>query len=125
MTTEVHSSLAVLELTTVHYTHGDPLALVLAYPFDTTFFPLPTFLQAHYHLILYNYITLSPLIIVVSFVTLVLFKRDLRTATFFLGILVNEVINNFLKKHIKEARPDFISKYNERTCATYSHQELT
>ncbi len=81
---DVHTAFEVLELTTVHYRPGDPLALVLAY------------------------ITLLPLAILVGLATLILFRRDFRTITIFVGILLNESINYALKKTIKEARPSII-----------------
>eukprot|EP01113_Clastostelium_recurvatum_P015303 TRINITY_DN1849_c0_g1_i9.p1 TRINITY_DN1849_c0_g1~~TRINITY_DN1849_c0_g1_i9.p1 ORF type:complete len:229 (+),score=48.38 TRINITY_DN1849_c0_g1_i9:171-857(+) len=82
---DVHSALSVLELTTVHYSRYDPYALYFAY------------------------ITLTPLVLIVGFVTLVLFRRDLRTGSFFGGQLVNEAINYVLKKTLKEARPAIIA----------------
>lgn len=83
---EVHGALEVLELTTVHYHSGDPFSVIFAY------------------------ITLTPLIILVALVTLLLFRRDLRTATIFGGLLINECLNYVLKKTIKESRPDTLSK---------------
>ena len=84
---EVHGALDVLELTTVHYRPGDPFSVIFAYT------------------------TLTPLIILVALVTLLLFRRDLRTGLIFSGLLVNEVFNYVLKKIIKEARPPTLSMY--------------
>lgn len=49
--------------------------------------------------------SLIPLMIVVGFVTLVIFRRDLHTISFFVGTLLNEVINWVLKHIIREFRP--------------------
>ncbi|XP_076352269.1 dolichyldiphosphatase 1-like isoform X1 [Tachypleus tridentatus] len=49
--------------------------------------------------------SLLPLIIMSGFVTLILFRRDLHTICFFLGTIVNELVNLVLKHLIKEARP--------------------
>jgi hypothetical protein len=84
---EVHGALEVLELTTVHYRPGDPFSVILAYT------------------------TLTPLIILVALITLLLFRRDLRTATLFSGLLLNECLNYVLKKTIKEARPAYLSMH--------------
>ncbi|XP_063529811.1 dolichyldiphosphatase 1-like [Cydia strobilella] len=53
----------------------------------------------------FAFISLSPFGIGAGFVTLVLFRRDLHTIAFFLGTLVNEVLNIILKHIICEARP--------------------
>jgi len=60
----------------------------------------------------------------VGFCTLILFRRDLRTATFFVGILVNEVINYILKKTIKEARPELIKGYKTDYGMPSSHSQF-
>lgn len=49
--------------------------------------------------------SLLPLVIIIAFVTLVIFRRDLHTISYFFGILLNEVINFVLKHLIKELRP--------------------
>jgi len=49
--------------------------------------------------------SLMPIFIIVSFVTLILFRREVHTMMFFLGILVNETINMALKRYFKEPRP--------------------
>ncbi|XP_022258931.1 dolichyldiphosphatase 1-like [Limulus polyphemus] len=49
--------------------------------------------------------SLLPLVIISGFVTLILFRRDLHTISFFLGTVVNELVNLVLKHLIKEARP--------------------
>ncbi|XP_033643543.1 dolichyldiphosphatase 1-like [Asterias rubens] len=51
------------------------------------------------------YISLSPVIILVSFATLILFRRELHTVTFLCGILFNEMVNWITKHIIKEPRP--------------------
>ncbi|XP_042210575.1 dolichyldiphosphatase 1-like isoform X3 [Homarus americanus] len=49
--------------------------------------------------------SLAPVAIVIGFVTLILFRRDLHTIMFFAGALLNEVINLVLKNIIAEPRP--------------------
>uniref|UniRef100_T1IY84 Dolichyldiphosphatase n=1 Tax=Strigamia maritima TaxID=126957 RepID=T1IY84_STRMM len=49
--------------------------------------------------------SLSPLVILVGFVTLIIFRRDLHTITFFCGTLLNEAVNWVLKHIIRESRP--------------------
>ncbi|KAK7095452.1 dolichyldiphosphatase 1-like [Littorina saxatilis] len=49
--------------------------------------------------------SLLPVCFCVSFVTLIIFRRDLHTMCFFLGLLCNECLNWFLKHLIREARP--------------------
>ncbi|CAH0404723.1 unnamed protein product [Chilo suppressalis] len=51
------------------------------------------------------FISLSPFGIGAGFIALILFRRDLHTIAFFLGILLNEVLNIVLKHTICEARP--------------------
>ncbi|GAM26010.1 hypothetical protein SAMD00019534_091850, partial [Acytostelium subglobosum LB1] len=87
----VHVALTHLELTTVHYDMNDPQGLIWAY------------------------ITLIPLIIVVSVATLVIFKRDLRTGSLLGGLLVSEAINYVLKKSIKEGRPTHIQQLRKKS----------
>eukprot|EP00469_Lotharella_globosa_P013805 CAMPEP_0167778502 /NCGR_PEP_ID=MMETSP0111_2-20121227/4288_1 /TAXON_ID=91324 /ORGANISM="Lotharella globosa, Strain CCCM811" /LENGTH=177 /DNA_ID=CAMNT_0007668811 /DNA_START=50 /DNA_END=580 /DNA_ORIENTATION=- len=50
-------------------------------------------------------ITLAPIFIVVSYVTLLASKRQIHIAGMFLGQLVNEALNFALKTTIKEPRP--------------------
>ncbi|XP_021949754.1 dolichyldiphosphatase 1 [Folsomia candida] len=68
-------------LTHVEYPKGDIYGLVLAI------------------------LSLLPLAIIVGFITLIFFRRDLHTITFFVGQLGNEVLNMVLKKVIREPRP--------------------
>nr|XP_045607232.1 dolichyldiphosphatase 1-like isoform X3 [Procambarus clarkii] len=49
--------------------------------------------------------SLAPVAIIVGFITLILFRRDLHTIMFFLGALLNEAINLVLKSIIAEPRP--------------------
>ncbi|XP_023219807.1 dolichyldiphosphatase 1-like [Centruroides sculpturatus] len=49
--------------------------------------------------------SLLPLVIIIAFTTLIIFRRDLHTISYFLGILLNEAINFILKHLIKELRP--------------------
>ncbi|XP_066593682.1 dolichyldiphosphatase 1-like [Prorops nasuta] len=50
-------------------------------------------------------VSLVPFAILTGFVTLILFRRDLHTIVFFVGVIINEVINFILKHTICEARP--------------------
>ncbi|XP_072176724.1 dolichyldiphosphatase 1-like [Diadema setosum] len=51
------------------------------------------------------YISLAPLVILVGFVTLLLFRRELHTITFFGGIVLSEGVNWVAKHTIQEPRP--------------------
>uniref|UniRef100_A0A8C7YHB1 Dolichyldiphosphatase n=1 Tax=Oryzias sinensis TaxID=183150 RepID=A0A8C7YHB1_9TELE len=51
------------------------------------------------------YISLLPIAILVGFVTLIVFKRELHTISFFGGILLNEGLNWLLKHILREPRP--------------------
>ncbi len=55
--------------------------------------------------------TLSPLAIIVTYLTLIVFKRDWTSLIGFLGQVSNEGLNFILKKSIKEPRP--FGKKNE------------
>ncbi|EGC31532.1 hypothetical protein DICPUDRAFT_39776 [Dictyostelium purpureum] len=81
MNEEVHTALTFVELTTVHYQHDDPYGLLNAY------------------------ITLVPIAIAIGVLTLILFRRDIRTVSILLGLLFSECTNYVLKKSIKEHRP--------------------
>nr|XP_033335866.1 dolichyldiphosphatase 1-like [Megalopta genalis] len=50
-------------------------------------------------------ISLAPFAIIAGFITLILFRRDLQTITFFSGIIINDFINFVLKHTICQARP--------------------
>eukprot|EP01133_Synstelium_polycarpum_P010240 gene10240-11936_t len=77
----IHTVLTFVELTTVHYDLHDPWGLLMAY------------------------VTLVPIAIAVGVMTLIMFRRDLRTAAVFAGLLFSECTNYILKKTIKESRP--------------------
>jgi len=49
--------------------------------------------------------SLLPIFIIVSFVTLILFRREIHTMMFFVGMLLNETLNMVLKRYFREARP--------------------
>ncbi|XP_030853558.1 dolichyldiphosphatase 1 isoform X2 [Strongylocentrotus purpuratus] len=51
------------------------------------------------------YVSLVPLVILVGFVTLLLFRRELHTITFFGGIVLSEGVNWIAKNTIQEPRP--------------------
>lgn len=51
------------------------------------------------------WLSLIPIFILVAFVTLIIFRRELHTITFFLGIITNEVLNYLLKYTFKHPRP--------------------
>jgi len=75
------SHLTTFRLTEVKYDPSDPLGLVLAVA------------------------SLLPIALLVAFPTLILFRRDLRTITFFAGQLANEALNMVLKRVLREPRP--------------------
>jgi len=52
------------------------------------------------------FISLTPFFVFNSFVTLVVFKRELDTIFFITGQLLNEVLNVILKNIIRQQRPD-------------------
>ncbi|KAH9493240.1 Dolichyldiphosphatase 1 [Bulinus truncatus] len=70
-----------VSLTHVEYPKGDLLGFVLAW------------------------FSLLPFILIVSFITMILLRRDLHTAAFFAGLLINEVINIIIKHIFQEPRP--------------------
>uniref|UniRef100_A0A3B3QUX8 Dolichyldiphosphatase n=1 Tax=Paramormyrops kingsleyae TaxID=1676925 RepID=A0A3B3QUX8_9TELE len=49
--------------------------------------------------------SLLPIAILVGFVTLIVFKRELHTISFFGGLVLNEVVNWLLKHIFREPRP--------------------
>eukprot|EP00118_Oscarella_pearsei_P010630 m.66296 g.66296 ORF g.66296 m.66296 type:complete len:232 (+) comp35380_c0_seq3:225-920(+) len=49
--------------------------------------------------------SLLPVFIVFGFVTLIVFRRDLHTMTYFAGLLLNEAVNYILKNIVKQPRP--------------------
>lgn len=51
------------------------------------------------------FISLAPFAIIVAFVTLIAFKKELDTVMFLLGQLTNEILNMVLKNVIREQRP--------------------
>ncbi len=51
------------------------------------------------------YCSLVPIFLIVSYVTLFTFRRDVATLLMFLGQLLNEGFNYILKTSIKEPRP--------------------
>uniref|UniRef100_A0A3Q2YHA0 Dolichyldiphosphatase n=1 Tax=Hippocampus comes TaxID=109280 RepID=A0A3Q2YHA0_HIPCM len=51
------------------------------------------------------YISLLPIAILVGFVTLIMFKRELHTISFFSGLTLNEGVNWMLKHIFREPRP--------------------
>ncbi|CAH2066498.1 unnamed protein product, partial [Iphiclides podalirius] len=89
---------AVLPVNEIYHNNGDiewqPLALTLVeYP------------KGDWIGKIFALISLSPFGIGAGFVTLILFRRDLHTIAFFIGTLVNELLNIILKHLICEARP--------------------
>ncbi|EQC33206.1 hypothetical protein SDRG_09190 [Saprolegnia diclina VS20] len=51
-------------------------------------------------------VTLSPVFIMVMYATLIVFQRDLHVICMLLGQMVNEVVNQILKRTIDQKRPD-------------------
>ncbi|KAK7488106.1 hypothetical protein BaRGS_00020697 [Batillaria attramentaria] len=80
-TCEDASKLKAISFTHVEYYKGDFLGYIFAWS------------------------SLLPFCIGVGFVTLIIFRRDLHTMSYFLGIVVNEAANWILKHIIQERRP--------------------
>merc|ERR1712071_82152 len=70
-----------LSLTHVEYPEGDLLGKLLAYS------------------------SLLPIVALIGCATLILFRRDLHTITFFIGLVLNEGVNTVLKYTIRQPRP--------------------
>ncbi|MEE6505563.1 hypothetical protein FKM82_005561 [Ascaphus truei] len=51
------------------------------------------------------YLSLGPIFILISFVTLITFKRELHTISFLGGLVINEGVNWVIKNIIREPRP--------------------
>ncbi|XP_065829509.1 dolichyldiphosphatase 1-like [Oscarella lobularis] len=49
--------------------------------------------------------SLLPIFIVIGFVTLIGFRRDLHTVTFFIGLLLDEIVNMIIKNVVRQPRP--------------------
>jgi len=49
--------------------------------------------------------SLSPIFIVVAFVTLIYFRREMQTISYFVGVLGSEITNYLIKHFVKEPRP--------------------
>jgi len=49
--------------------------------------------------------SLFPIFIIVSFLTLILFRREVHTMMFFVGIILSEAVNLGLKSYLREPRP--------------------
>ena len=54
-------------------------------------------------------LSLSPLVIVIVFLTVFACKRDLHTCTFGIGTILNGVLNYVLKHTVKESRPTHVT----------------
>lgn len=69
--------------------------------------------------------SLLPLAMIVSILTLILFRRDLHTICFFVGVCVCELLNTVLKLSLKQGRPvgrrTHFSKYGMPS----SHSQLS
>ncbi|KAK3586693.1 hypothetical protein CHS0354_039164 [Potamilus streckersoni] len=72
---------SAISLTHVQYPKGDFIGYILAW------------------------FSLLPFCILVGFVTLIIFRRDCHTISYFCGLLLNEVLNWILKHLIREDRP--------------------
>ncbi|XP_051694496.1 dolichyldiphosphatase 1 isoform X3 [Oryctolagus cuniculus] len=51
------------------------------------------------------YLSLSPIFVIIGFVTLIIFKRELHTISFLGGLALNEGVNWLIKHVIQEPRP--------------------
>ncbi|XP_060559137.1 dolichyldiphosphatase 1-like [Ruditapes philippinarum] len=77
----IESKYTSISLTNAQYTKGDFVGYVFAW------------------------FSLVPIALIVSFLTLIVFRRDLHTISYFCGILLNEACNWILKHTIREHRP--------------------
>ncbi|KAJ3162714.1 Dolichyldiphosphatase 1 [Geranomyces michiganensis] len=73
--------LASVSLTHVQFDPSDPIGMLMAY------------------------VSLVPLALIISYVTLIAFRRDLATCLMLLGQLTNEGVNFIAKRIVREARP--------------------
>ena len=73
--------LASIDLTHVQFSPNDPWGLLMAYA------------------------SLIPIALLVSYTTLIAFRRDVATIGMLAGQLSNEAVNYVLKKVVKQARP--------------------
>uniref|UniRef100_A0A3Q3GJW7 Dolichyldiphosphatase 1 n=1 Tax=Labrus bergylta TaxID=56723 RepID=A0A3Q3GJW7_9LABR len=62
------------------------------------------------------YISLLPIAILVGFVTLIVFKRELHTISFFGGLILNEGVNWLLKNILREPGPHAAPINPQRGC---------
>ncbi|KAF9569542.1 Dolichyldiphosphatase 1 [Mortierella alpina] len=76
-----HHTLTSLSLTHVQFAQGDLVSQFFAY------------------------VTLSPIALVCSYVAIIITSRDMKPAVMFAGQLANEIVNQILKRLVKEARP--------------------
>ncbi|CAG5122414.1 unnamed protein product [Candidula unifasciata] len=51
------------------------------------------------------WVSLSPFILIISFMTLIVFRRDLHTMAFLVGLGLDEILNLLIKHAIREPRP--------------------
>ncbi|KAJ7547231.1 hypothetical protein O6H91_08G075900 [Diphasiastrum complanatum] len=49
--------------------------------------------------------SLFPLLILAGFVSLIIFRRELQTITFFMGIIISGICSEHIKSEVKQARP--------------------
>ncbi|EDQ91748.1 uncharacterized protein MONBRDRAFT_22862 [Monosiga brevicollis MX1] len=70
------------------------------------------------------YISLLPLFLLFSLGVLIIVRRDLQTMMFLLGLLLNEVLNYWLKHHIREPRPARASSVLVKHGMPSSHAQL-
>uniref|UniRef100_A0A4X2L4W9 Dolichyldiphosphatase n=1 Tax=Vombatus ursinus TaxID=29139 RepID=A0A4X2L4W9_VOMUR len=72
------------------------------------------------------YLSLSPIFVIVGFVTLIIFKRELHTISFLGGLALNEGVNWLIKNIIREPRPcgDTHSMVNTKYGMPSSHSQF-
>ncbi|XP_068925516.1 dolichyldiphosphatase 1 isoform X2 [Petaurus breviceps papuanus] len=72
------------------------------------------------------YLSLSPIFVIVGFVTLIIFKRELHTISFLGGLALNEGVNWLIKNIIREPRPcgDTHSVVNTKYGMPSSHSQF-
>ena len=64
-------------------------------------------------------LSLSPLIIVIMFLTFFAAKRDMHTMTYGIGTILNGILNYILKHTFKEARPTRVNRHPTKLWEQY------
>lgn len=88
--TELIQTLTSLDFSHVFYDTEDPVSLALAC------------------------LSLTPQVLLVSYATLMLSRREMETFMMFAGQLASELLNEFIKRLIKQDRPNELCKFTKQ-----------